>query len=185
MNDMKAQRIIRDEHRAISAVLHALKDLAREAQAPGARPAFAALRAMIRYIDEFPEKLHHPKEDRYLFDRLEVRSAEARPLIATLRAEHVEGARLVRDLERALLFFEDGAPDGAQAFLDAVNAYAEFHWRHMHKEEHELMPLAERYLSEADWRELGAVFVDNPDFEKLFTRVVNLAPAPVGLGPAG
>jgi len=68
-----ALRIIRDEHRTISAVLHALKDLARAAQDPGAKPAFAALRAMVRYIDEFPEKLHHPKEDDQLFARLLVR----------------------------------------------------------------------------------------------------------------
>ena len=181
---MKALRIIRDEHRSISAVLHALKDLVREAQQPGARPAFPALRAMIRYIDEFPEKLHHPKEDRYLFERLEVRAPQARPLIEALRAEHVEGARLVRELERALVFYEDRAPDGAREFADAVNAYAEFHWKHMQKEEHELLPLAERHLTPADWREIDMVFVDNPDFEKLFTRVVNLAPAPVGLGPA-
>jgi hemerythrin-like domain-containing protein len=90
----------------------------------------------------------------------------------------------VRELERALVFFEDRTPDGAQEFLDAVNAYAEFHWSHMRKEEQELLPLAERHLTEADWRAIDAAFVSNPDFEKLFTRIVNLAPAPVGLGPA-
>jgi branched-chain amino acid transport system ATP-binding protein len=173
---------LRDEHRNISAVLHAMKDLAHRALEPGAKPAFPALRAMIRYIDEFPEKLHHPKEDRYLFDRLEVRSTEARPLIERLRAEHVEGARRVRELERALVFYEDGAPQGAREFLEALNAYAEFHWSHMRREEQELLPLAERHLTEADWREIGAAFRANPSFEEQFTRLVNLAPAPVGLG---
>lgn len=177
-----ALTIIRDEHRTISAVLHALKDLARAALEPGARPAFPALRAMIRYIDEFPEKLHHPKEDRHLFNRLEVRSAEARPLIATLRAEHEEGARLVRELERSLVFFEDGAPEGPGKFLEAVNAYADFHWKHMHKEETELLPLAEGCFTEGDWLEIDAAFQDNPDFDEQFTRIVNLAPEPVGLG---
>jgi hemerythrin-like domain-containing protein len=174
--------IIRDEHRTISAVLHALKDLAREAQAPGAKPAFAALRAIVRYVDEFPEKLHHPKEDDYLFARLVIRAPDSKVLVEKLKAEHVEGAKLVRELERALVFFEDRAPDGAREFLDAVNVYAEFHWQHMRKEEQELLPLAERYLTHADWRLIEAVFVENPDFEKQFTRIVNLAPEPVGLG---
>jgi hemerythrin-like domain-containing protein len=174
-----ALTIIRDEHRTISAVLHALKDLARAAQEPGARPAFAALRAMVRYIDEFPEKLHHPKEDD-LLARLVARAPEHRTLIEKLKAEHVEGARLVRELERALLFFEDGANAGE--FLAAVNAYAEFHWQHMRKEEQELLPLAERVLGPTDWLALDAAFEANPDFEKQFTRIVNLAPAPVGLG---
>lgn len=174
-----ALTIIRDEHRIISAVLHALKDLARAAQDPGARPAFAALRAMVRYIDEFPEKLHHPKEDD-LLARLVARAPETGTLVGKLKAEHVEGARLVRELERALLFFEDGANAGE--FLAAVNAYAEFHWQHMRKEEQELLPLAERVLGPKDWLALDAAFEANPDFEKQFTRIVNLAPEPVGLG---
>jgi hemerythrin-like domain-containing protein len=174
-----ALTIIRDEHRTISAVLHALKDLARAAQEPGARPAFAALRAMVRYIDEFPEKLHHPKEDD-LLARLVVRAPETRTLVDSLRQEHAEGARLVRELERALLFFEDSANAGE--FLAAVNAYAEFHWQHMRKEEQELLPLAERILGPTDWLALDAAFEANPDFEKQFTRIVNLAPEPVGLG---
>ncbi|MDF3009984.1 MAG: hemerythrin [Burkholderiales bacterium] len=174
-----ALTIIRDEHRTISAVLHALKDLARAAQEPGARPAFAALRAMVRYIDEFPEKLHHPKEDD-LLARLVVRAPETRALADSLRQEHAEGARLVRELERALLFFEDSANEGE--FLAAVNAYAEFHWQHMRKEEQELLPLAERILGPTDWLALDAAFEANPDFEKQFTRIVNLAPEPVGLG---
>lgn len=174
-----ALTIIRDEHRIISAVLHALKDLARAAQDPGARPAFAALRAMVRYIDEFPEKLHHPKEDD-LLARLAARAPETGTLVEKLKAEHVEGARLVRELERALLFFEDGANAGE--FLAAVNAYAQFHWQHMRKEEQELLPLAERVLGPTDWLALDAAFEANPDFEKQFTRIVNLAPEPVGLG---
>ena len=174
-----ALTIIRDEHRTISAVLHALKDLARVAQEPGARPAFAALRAMVRYIDEFPEKLHHPKEDD-LLARLVARAPETRALADSLRQEHAEGARLVRELERALLFFEDSANAGE--FLAAVNAYAEFHWQHMRKEEQELLPLAERILGPTDWLALDAAFEANPDFEKQFTRIVNLAPEPVGLG---
>jgi hemerythrin-like domain-containing protein len=177
-----ALRIIRDEHRTISAVLHALKDLARAAQDPGAKPAFAALRAMVRYIDEFPEKLHHPKEDDHLFARVVSRVPDARRLVDDLRQEHLEGVRLVRELERALVFFEDRAPEGAREFLDAVNAYAEFHWQHMRKEEQELLPLAERHLTAQDWKSIDAAFTENPDFEKQFTRIVNLAPEPVGLG---
>src|SRR5690348_8607033 len=101
---MLAIQKIRDEHRSISAVLHGLKQLARDAQDPRVKPGFEALRAMIRYIDEYPERLHHPKEDEFLFARLEARVPQAKPLVAALKSEHQQGARLVRDLERALLF---------------------------------------------------------------------------------
>lgn len=189
MND--AISILKSEHRSISAVLHALKELAGMVQDATLRPRFQVLRSMLRYIDEYPERLHHPKEDEHLFARLVARAPETRLLVEELQAEHEEGARLIRSLERALLFFEEGWPAGAREFLQAVDAYAGFHWKHMRKEEHELLPLAERHLTAADWKAIGEAFSANRDpiagvqereFEKLFSRIVNLAPEPVGLG---
>jgi len=186
-----AIQTIRDEHRSIAAVLHALKQLAKEAEDPAVEPRFDAFRAMIYYIDQFPERLHHPKEDKYLFARLEARAPQAKPLIDELRAEHVTGAKLIRDLEQALVGLEVGWSGGPTAFLTAVDAYAEFHWNHMRKEEKQLLPLAERHLTAEDWREIEAAFAGNTDpiadlreqdFQKLFTRIVTLAPEPIGLG---
>lgn len=187
----KAIRILHDEHRSISAVLSGLKELALAARKPGVKPDFAVFRAMIHYIDEFPERLHHPKEDRYLFALLEERCPAARPLVEQLRAEHHTGARLVRELESALLAFEVNGAREASAFDAAVSAYAQFHWDHMRKEEKELLPLAEQHLTAADWRTIEDAFAGNRDpiaglrerdFEDLYHRIVNLAPAPVGLG---
>src|SRR3954471_2447714 len=100
---MKAIQKIREEHRSISAVLHGLKQLARDAQNAGVKPEFAVFRAMIHYIDEFPEQLHHPKEDKYLFPPLAARVPEMQSLVDSLRGEHKQGGRLVRELERALV----------------------------------------------------------------------------------
>jgi hemerythrin-like domain-containing protein len=186
-----AIRIIRDEHRSISAVLSGLKELTRLAFDAVQRPQFQVFRAMIRYIDEFPERLHHPKEDDYLFARLEVRHAGAQALIKDLRGEHVMGAGLVRELERSLLFFEEGWPTGANEFRAAVDAYVTFHWNHMRKEEQVLLPLAEAHLTDSDWEAVSSAFRGNDDpisdlrekdFSALFSRIVALAPAPVGLG---
>ena len=183
--------ILKSEHRSISAVLHGLKELARMAQDAKVRPRFQVLRSMLRYIDEYPEKLHHPKEDEHLFARLVARAPETRLLVEELQAEHEEGARLIRELERALLFLEEGWPAGAREFLQAVDAYADFHWKHMRKEEQELLPLAQRHLTAGDWKAIDAAFAANADpiagvqerdFDKLFSRIANLAPAPVGLG---
>ncbi len=186
-----AVRILRDEHRSISAVLSALRELARMAQQPGVRPDFAALRAMVYYIDTFPEKLHHPKEDEYLFARLVQRAPEAAPLVRELQDEHVTGARLVRELERAVLGLEQSWPQGCGAFRDAVEAYARFHWDHMRKEEQALLPMAEQRLTAEDWAAIAAAFGANQDplagsaehdFQRLFQRIAEIAPAPVGLG---
>jgi hemerythrin-like domain-containing protein len=183
--------IMKSEHRSMSAVLQGLKELARMAQNARVRPHFQALRSMVRYIDEYPEKLHHPKEDKHLFARLVARAPDTRPLVDALQAEHEDGARLIRELERALLFLEEGWPADAREFQAAVEKYAKFHWDHMRKEEQVLLPLAQRHLTAEDWKAIDAAFAANVDpvaglqereFDKLFTRIANLAPAPVGLG---
>jgi hemerythrin-like domain-containing protein len=186
-----AIRILRDEHRSISAVLHGLKHLAAMAQDAAVRPQFQVFRSMLRYLDEYPERLHHPKEDEYLFDRVLLRCPESSKLIETLRAEHVSGENLIRELERKLLFFEESWPDGARDFQVAVDHYVDFHWKHMTREERELLPLAEKHLTDSDWAGIEAAFAQNRDpiadlrahdYEKLFSRIAMLAPAPVGLG---
>ena len=188
---MKAIQKIREEHRSISAVLHALKSLAREVQDARVKPGFEVFRAMIHYIDEFPEQLHHPKEDEFLFPAVAARVPAAQKVIELLKAEHREGARLIRELERALVFFEDSWPAGASEFLRTIDAYADFHWRHMRLEETEVLPLAEKHLTLQDWAVIDEAFdvnhdpiagVKEKDFRELFSRIVRLAPAPIGLG---
>lgn len=184
-------RIIHDEHRSIAAVLSGLRELARTAQDPAVRPEFAVFHAMIHYIDAFPERLHHPKEEEFLFTPLVRRAPFARPLVDALSREHDEGAKLIRELQGALLRFEIDWRQRAPEFAAAIKAYADFHWDHMRKEERELLPLAERHFTPEDWRALDAAFAENHDplagagedeFAELFTRIVNIAPAPVGLG---
>ena len=187
----KAIRIIRDEHRSISAVLSGLRDVARVAREGKLRPDFGLFRAMIYYIDAFPERMHHPKEDEHLFARLLARDPGARELIDSLQSEHVQGARLVRDLEQAMLAYEKSWPSGAEKFAAAVQDYAEFHWSHMRREEHDLMPRAEKSLTAEDWAAIESAFAGNEDpiadlrekgFSELFQRIVNIAPEPIGLG---
>lgn len=187
----QAIRIIHDEHRSISAVLSGLKSLATLAQDVKLRPEFEVFRAMIYYIDAFPERMHHPKEDQHLFARLLERDPGARALVEGLQAEHVMGAQLVRDLERSLLEFEQTWPQGAEKFAAAVDQYAQFHWKHMSREENELLPLAQKALTAEDWGAIETAFAGNEDpiadlrekdFAKLYQRIVNLAPAPIGLG---
>ena len=77
--------------------------------------------------------------------------------------------------------------------MAAVEAYAAFHWEHMRTEEKQVLPLAEKHLSAADWETIDEAFLGHTDpmlgaeagakYNALFTRIVNLAPPPIGLGP--
>jgi len=191
---MQAIRIIRDEHRAIAAILHGMLFLVRKIRDRGATPDFNLFGAMIYYIDAFPERCHHPKEDRYLFHVLRIRHPDSVSLLDRLEDEHRTGAYKIRALEQALARYQHGGVSEFPDFAKAVEDYAAFHWDHMRAEEDEVLPLAEKHLSAADWDEVDTAFLGHVDpmhgagaegeYQALFTRIVNLAPPPIGVGPA-
>ena len=190
---MQAIRVIVDEHRALAAVLHGMLYLVHEIRDRDDEPDFALLGAMVYYIDAFPERFHHRKEDEYLFRYLRVRYPEAVPLLDRLQAEHRAGAEKIRTLEQALARYQQGGAVEFSNFMAAVEGYAAFHWDHMRTEEKEVLPLAEKYLSASDWEAIDAAFLGHTDpmlgaeagakYKTLFTRIVNLAPPPIGVGP--
>jgi len=67
-------RIIREEHAALSAMLRSIVLLLAQHRRLGTLPDFGALRAMLFYVDEFPEKRHHRKESELLFPKLRART---------------------------------------------------------------------------------------------------------------
>jgi hemerythrin-like domain-containing protein len=189
-----ALNIIRSEHRALAAVIHGLQFLVEQVRKGGPAPDMKVFRAMIHYIDTFPERLHHPKEDRYLFARIQQRYPEANSIISGLEAQHVHGAQLIRELERALLAWEEEGATAFPNFAHQVREFSDFHWKHMREEEDVILPLAERVLLEEDWREIDAAFEGNrdpligkdvqEDFDELFSHIVSIAPPPIGVGPS-
>lgn len=186
--------VIRGEHAALSAMLRSLSMLLSQARRDHAMPDFAVLRAMLFYIDEFPERLHHTKESELLFPRLRERAPELGPVLDRLEHDHASGEQQIRELEHALLAFEVMGESRRAAFEQVVERYIDFYLNHMRVEERELLPVAERCFSAADWAELDAAFAANRDpltghepeegYRPLFRRIVMSAPAPIGLGPA-
>jgi hemerythrin-like domain-containing protein len=187
-------KIIRDEHAALSAMLRSILLLLAQHRGKHTQPDFAALRAMLFYVDEFPEKRHHRIESELLFPKLRARTPQSRELLDRLEDDHVHGERKIRELEHALLGFEMMGEARRAAFEQAAERYVEFYLTHMGLEEQHILPLAERTLSEEDWAELDQAFAANrdpfagnepePDYRALFTRIVNAVPAPIGFGSA-
>jgi branched-chain amino acid transport system ATP-binding protein len=189
---MKTIDIIHDEHRALASVLKALRFVVEQVRAGRLQPDFRLLSAMVDYITLVPEKVHHPKEDRFLFPKLRERSARAAALIDTLESQHVEGYRRTVALVQALVHYQSIGQRGFAAFDELVQQYLDFNWDHLNLEEATLLPIAREALSDADWAEVDAAFAENFDpfsgldgeFRDLFHRIVNMTPAPFGLGPA-
>ena len=170
----------------LRSVMHALEQVVQEVFTRRVDADYALIACMLYYIDDFPERCHHPKEDETLFRLLRERTSSADAALDELQAQHVRSAQMMAYLQRLFVHYLAGAPDGLRQFADAVEAYAAFLLDHMEQEEIRVLPLAEKHLRPGDWEAIDAAFRANQDplrgeplqqeFRKLRQRITNLLP---------
>ena len=165
--------------------------LVREQRKHGTKINPAVFRAMLYYLDVFPERMHHPKEENYLFAAVRRKTSEADAILDELREEHDSGAHTIRDLEQDLLRYEEGGAKEFERFASAVEAFVSGYRQHMRKEEDGVMPIARRVLNAQDWEDINRAWAENRDpltgvetekeYEQVLDRIVKLAPPPIGV----
>ncbi len=105
----------------------------------------------------------------------------------------MRGEASVREMQHLLLAWELLGDSRRDAFEQAVRRYLDFYLEHMKLEETVILPEAEKVLSAQDWLALDEAFASNGDpltgkyprdpvYDRLFTRIVMRAPAPIGVG---
>lgn len=183
-------QIIRAEHDALAAML---RTLPLAVSAPGL-PDFEAFRAMLFYVDEFPERLHHPKETELLFPKLRARAPELRDVLDELDHDHAQGERAIRELQHSLLAWEQMGQPRKDKFQHQLQTYIARYLRHMQREESEILPTALKVLKPHDWADLDEAFESNRDplaspgradaaYAPLRERILRALPTPLGWGP--
>lgn len=193
MYRQSALQTIRDEHASLAAMLLSMRLMVQKGPSDDRRLFFDVLRGMLFYIDEFPERLHHPKESNLLFPKIVKHSPKLMGTIDKLERDHMRSEKVARDLQHLLLAWDLLGPSRRTAFEEAIGHYIDAYVAHMNLEENVILPEAERCFSEDDWRLLDAAFAENADpltgqyrptqaYEKLFSLIVTRAPAPIGLG---
>lgn len=192
MKNHPTLQYIRDEHSALSAVLHSILALAERGPKGDEDRFFHVMRAMLYYIGEFPEKRHHPNESELLFPLVAERAPALVPVIERLEREHGYGERKVHQLQHQLMSWEFMGESRREAFCEAVKTYVRHYLDHMHTEETEIFPAAVDHLTASDWSRIGSRLRDDldplaggarkPEWDKLLTHIANTAPAPIGLG---
>ena len=180
-------RIIQDEHANLAAVIHCMQQFVRTLGQGAAPPDLKLMRAMLLYVIDFPERVHHPKEEEQLFARLRQRTHDVDSTLDELDRQHQRGTELTRALEHALVRYEFHGEAALPALRTQVEEYGKFFFDHMRLEEQEVLPAALRSLTEADWIVIDRAFSANRDpltgvpikgdFSRLYQLIVNAAPA--------
>jgi nucleotide-binding universal stress UspA family protein/hemerythrin-like domain-containing protein len=184
----RAIGIIRDEHRSLAAVMHAWMHALATARDAGSAADVALMRAIVRYVQQFPMKLHHPKEEEHLFQRLRERTTSCNAELDELERQHERDDQLVtalaQQVEALATANAEGQLSATRALDEEVARYAAFLWDHMGREEGVILPAAQRHLLPEDWAAIDAAFTENRDpnfrgdtdkeYRQLFSRIVNL-----------
>jgi branched-chain amino acid transport system ATP-binding protein len=183
--------IIQREHRALAAVLYTFDHVLADIRAGKIEPDFALFDAVLSYVQDFPDRYHHPKEDEVLFPLVLRRAPEMKDTIAELQAQHHEGVRLTSDLKWKLDAWRKEPAKGFAGFDEAAQKFIDWQRKHLAKEERTVMPAAREKLLAADWVGADAAFADNDDpifganpkrvYDQLLSKIASLAPEPYGL----
>lgn len=100
--------------------------------------------------------MHHTTEDDLVWPKLLDRVGLDAPLVARMEEQHQQIDASVADVRAAMSAWRsDPAPATASALADRIGEFLVVLERHLDEEERVVVPLIDRYLSEAEWREVG------------------------------
>ena len=123
-------RIILDEHSALRAMLRSVTMMLDRGPMADKDQFFDVVRAMLFYIDEFPERLHHPKESLLLFPKVAQLAPQTQDTLRQLEKDHVQGEAKVRELQHLLLAWELLGESRRAVFEQAARSYSGFYLQH-------------------------------------------------------
>lgn len=145
MRTMLARLLVEHDHilKTLNFLEMQFLDLCR-----GGTPDYSLMRSILEYIQEYPEQVHHPLEDR-IFSILLERIDEIE-LIQELIAEHAELETETRKISETLKLLEYGA-GSREEIMKQLSTFLIRQRQHMYIEEEKVHPLIESTLTKEDW----------------------------------
>lgn len=123
----------------------------------GGSTDFGLLQDIMDYMSQYPDGVHHPRED-LVARRLSERDPAAAASAEGLMAEHADLGDLSRRVHAAVAEIALGAELPREGVVQLVDDYVTQLRHHMNREESDFFPLAERTLTTADWGALRDQF---------------------------
>jgi hemerythrin-like domain-containing protein len=173
--------LVRD-HRNMR-ILFDIIDEEMTAYRKGRTPDYAVLGMIAEYILDYPNVIHHPKED-LVFKHLAIRDPGAMASLGNLINEHKRLAELTRRFAVAMANTERHSESPRKWLSGLADDYLVANRAHMRLEEAYFFPRAMARLTQADWLEIAQsrnrdddpVFGNNAAgaYHRLYERIVKL-----------
>ena len=148
----EALRQLNNEHADLSRLLDLL-DQQLALFAAGERPDYDLVGAVIDYCLDYPDAVHHPKED-LIYQLLKSRDAELARVVGDLEEEHRQIGAMTRELAEAMRQVLAEELVDRQAVHELTRKFVRRYRRHIALEEERVFPAATQALSQDDWSEI-------------------------------
>lgn len=150
----EALRQLNKEHADFAKLLDLL-DRQLAVFAAGERPDYDLIGAVIDYCLDYPDAVHHPKED-LIYGILKSRDAELARLVGDLEEEHRQIGAMTRELAEAMRQVLAEELVDRQSVHDLTQTFVRAYRHHIALEEGRVFPAAEQTLSQQDWAGIDA-----------------------------
>lgn len=155
-------RMLLEEHRNLARVLKTLEAIAARLDRQPRRGDVDRLYDICQYVRVFPDRVHHPKEDHFIFGPLERAAPEQAELLQRIQAQHAQCTQMTEALYALVQRYDRGEAQ-ADAVRALVKDYLGFQFEHMQLEEQQVLPLAEARLDPDTWSDARRAFARDHD----------------------
>jgi len=154
MSEATAVEMLEAEHRVIQRMVAGMSVLADQLE--GGEPVdVSLLESIVAFLRTFADRLHHGKEESFLFPALIRRGVPAQGCpIGGLTMEHQKGRVMVGELADAIRGYAAGEPPARENLVKSLRALVAFYPNHIWKEDYLLFPLAGKVLTPEDQQDL-------------------------------
>lgn len=176
---------LRDEHRYFQSLIDIGREQLELLEKDG-KPDLDILQDVLRYLAEYPEDSHHPRED-LMFERVLKLHSPSSSQIDKL----VEGHVYIHDMSNKLYVMAMRANNGEnirrKVFARDLRCFFDGYEKHMHEEDEIVFVRALAVLDDADWADLDARLedIDDPLFgtrvRRRYRRLANVLDAKLGV----
>jgi hemerythrin-like domain-containing protein len=134
----------------------------------GKTPDTRLMQDIMRYMAQYSDRFHHPKED-LIFAQLLRRDPDIRAEVQELIEEHVSIGLAGREFTELVRASHVDSVDARERLATFGFAYIRALREHMLKEETKLFPLAKEVLTETEWQLIDEAVnaIDDPLFDEM------------------
>jgi branched-chain amino acid transport system ATP-binding protein len=150
--------LIHQDHLNLDKVLDVLLDVGGNLPPQRSESALSILHDALYYIEVFPERVHHPKEESVLFPFVREHLPELAPLVDELHQQHAQGALLIGRLRETLTRLGNDWEEVRIPFQEQVAAYVSQQRQHMGLEEREILKPIRHSLSRDRIRSINRAY---------------------------